>query len=144
MYGSSMRRPGRSSASVYANIGLETQVMSASPAQLITLLFDGAAAAIAKAQIHLANGQSAQRGVTISKAIDIIDSGLKSSLDMEAGGALSQNLAQAYDLIIQHLMLANLHADAKHLELAHTMLITLSDGWKQNLSNLAASPTLPT
>ncbi len=140
MYGSTLRRPGRS-ARAYAEIGLETRVMSASPSQLITLLFEGAAAALAQAKAHLANGHDAQRGMAISKAIDIIDSGLKSSLDMEAGGELSKNLAQAYDLIIQHLMMANLQADPERLELAQTMLSNLSEGWKQNLANLAASST---
>lgn len=136
MYGSSLRRPGRS-ASVYADVALETRVMSASPTQLVTLLFEGAEAALVKAKAHQINGHTAQRGMAISKAIDIIDSGLKASLDMEAGGELSKNLAQTYELIIQHLMLANLQADLDRLELAQKMLANLSEGWRQNLAQLA-------
>lgn len=114
--------------------------MSASPTQLITLLFEGADAALVKAKGHLLNDQAPQRGMAISKAIDIIDSGLKGSLDMEAGGELSKSLAQAYDLIIQHLMMANLDADLERLELAQKMLANISEGWQQNLANLAAAP----
>ncbi|MCB5362842.1 flagellar export chaperone FliS [Pusillimonas sp. CC-YST705] len=138
MYGSTLRRPGRS-AKAYADIALETRVMSASPAQLITLLFEGADAALVKAKAHLIQGQTAQRGQAFSKAIDIIDSGLKSSLDMEAGGELSKNLAQTYDLIIQHLMMANLEADLDRLEIAQKMLANISAGWQQNLANLAST-----
>lgn len=137
MYGSAHRRNGRS-ASTYADVGLETKVMSASPGQLITLLFEGADAALVKAKGHLLHNQAPQRGMAISKAIDIIDSGLKSSLDMSAGGDLAKNLSQAYDLIIQHLMMANLEADLDRLELAQKMLASISEGWQQNLANLAA------
>jgi flagellar protein FliS len=139
MYGPSTRRSGRT-AGAYANIGLETRVMSASPTQLITLLFEGALSAIFKAKTYLANGQTAERGQAISKAIDIVDSGLKKSLDMEAGGELSKSLANLYDLIVHHLMKANLDADLEKLELAQKMLASISEGWQENLANLAASP----
>lgn len=139
MYAPPHRRPGRL-ANAYADVALETRVMSASPTQLISLLFEGANAALVKAKGHLINEQAPQRGMAISKAIDIIDSGLKGSLDMETGGELSQSLSQAYDLIIQHLMMANLDADLERLELAQKMLANISEGWQQNLANLAAAP----
>lgn len=134
---SAPRRPG---ARAYANVALDTRVMSATPTQLISLLLDGAAAAIAKAKAHIQNDQPAERRVAISKAIDIIDSGLKSSLDMEAGGELAKNLSQTYDLIIQNLLRANLDTDLLSLETAQKMLANISEGWQQSVANLAASP----
>src|SRR5690606_8149757 len=56
------RRPAGYSARSYTDIGLETQVMSASPERLITLLFNGARAAIAQARLHLESGRIAERG----------------------------------------------------------------------------------
>lgn len=121
---------GQHSAQAYANIGLETKVLSATPEQLITLLFDGAQAAVAKAQLYMQNGNIEGRGNAISKAIDIVDSGLKSSIDMEAGGELARNLATTYDLIIRNLLLANLNTDPEKLQLAQRLLTDIGDAWR--------------
>lgn len=127
------RRPsgGRRAINSYATIGLQTQVLSASPEELITLLFDGARAAVIKAKLHLENGQIAQRGESISKAIDIVDTGLKASVSKEKGGQVAEQLITTYDLIVYHLMQANLKSEVKHLDIAEQMLTTLSDTWKE-------------
>src|SRR5699024_4328873 len=96
-------KPRRRSVQSYADVGLETQVFSASPEQLITLLFQGALAAIMKARIYMKNQDIAGRGMAISKAIDIVDSGLKASLDTESGGELANNLVATYEVVIRHL-----------------------------------------
>jgi len=105
--------------------------MSASPERLITLLFEGALSAIAKARLHLQMGNIAERGLAISKAIDIVESGLKLSVDTEAGGEVVRNLIAAYELVLQHLMLANLHADEERLTLAETLLKDLGSAWRE-------------
>ena len=89
------RRPGtgRHAVNSYNTVGLQTKVFSASPEELITLLFDGARAAVIKAKLHLENGQIAQRGESISKAIDIVDTGLKASVSKEKGDRLPNNLS---------------------------------------------------
>ncbi|MGB3287880.1 MAG: flagellar export chaperone FliS [Burkholderiaceae bacterium] len=119
------------SVQAYAHIGLETQVLSASPEHLITLLFDGARAAVMKARLHMQNNNIEGRGSAISKAIDIVDSGLKASVDQAAGGELAKNLVASYDLIIRNLLLANLNADHEALDLAERMLIDIGDAWRQ-------------
>ncbi len=120
----------RRMAQAYASIGLETQVMSASPERLITLLLQGALAAIAKARLHLKQGDIAHRGMAISKAIEIVDSGLKASLDHEQGDAVAEHLLASYDLVLQHLLQANLRGDEAHLDTAHTMLNNILDAWR--------------
>lgn len=129
-YASPRGARGPHSARAYANIGLETKVLGATPEQLITMLFDGALAAVAKAQLYLQNGDIQGRGGAISKAIDIVDSGLKASIDMEAGGELARNLAATYDLIIRNLLQANLNADAEKLQLAQRLLSDIGDAWR--------------
>jgi len=121
------------SAQAYASIGLETKVFSASPEHLITLLFDGAQAAIAKARLYMENGNTEGRGMAISKAIDIVDSGLKASIDMEAGGELATNLTATYELIIRNLLLANLNADLAKLNLADRLLTEIGDAWRTSV-----------
>lgn len=131
-YSALRRGPGgRPTAQAYSTIGLETQVFSASPEELISLLLDGARVAVIKAQIHLDNNQIAERGQAISKAIDIVDTGLKSAIDKEKGGEVAQQLLHAYDLILYHLMQANLHGDKSRLETAETMLTSLLETWRE-------------
>ena len=121
----------RHSVNAYASVGLETQVLSASPERLITLLFDGALSAIAKARLHLQQGNIAERGLAISKAIDIVDSGLKAAVDREAGGEVATNMVATYELVLHHLMQANLNADEEKLTLAETVLKEISSAWRE-------------
>lgn len=119
----------------YAQIGLQSGVMSASPHQLITMLFDGAKTAIAMARHHMANKEVAAKGMAISKAINIVDNGLKASMDAEAGGKagaeLVANLSALYDYISQRLMYANLRNDPALLDEADRLLDSIGSAWRE-------------
>lgn len=132
------RRPtGSQSVRSYADIGLETQVLSATPERLITLLYLGARAAIGQARIHLQEGRVAERGAAISKAIKIVDEGLKTGLNMEAGGEIAANLARLYDYIVRTLLTANLKADAEQLDIADRLLADLAEAWQTSIDRPA-------
>lgn len=137
------RRPtGSSSARSYADIGLETQVMSATPERLITLLYLGARAAIGQARIHLQENRVAERGAAITKAIKIVDEGLKMGLNMEAGGDIAANLGRLYDYIVRTLLMANLKADVEQLDIADRLLADLADAWQTSIDRPAAGAQL--
>jgi len=125
----------RSGASTYARVGLETGVMSASPHQLISLLFNGVTTAISMARHHMLNGEIVAKGKAISKAINIIDNGLKTSFEAQAGGtagaALVDNLLALYDYIGKRLMLANLRNDPTLLDEAQRLLDAISSAWRE-------------
>ena len=114
----------------YAEVGLESSVMSASPHKLITLLFDGALSALAKADIYLAQGNIAAKGNALSNAINIISNGLKVGLDMEQGGELSRNLSELYDYFCRQLIQVNLHNDRELLKQIRQLLAEIADAWK--------------
>ena len=122
-------------ANAYARMGTESGAMSASPHQLITMLFDGAKTAIAMARHHMANKEIAAKGKAISKAINIVDNGLKASLDAEAGGKagaeLVANLSALYDYISQRLMYANLRNDPALLDEADRLLENIGSAWRE-------------
>ena len=126
---------GSAGARSYAQVGLQSGVMSASPHQLITLLFNGARTAIAMARHHMAKKEIAAKGQAISKAINIIDNGLKVSLDDEAGGPagaeLAANLSSLYDYICQRLMQANLRNDPALLDEADRLLENIGSAWRE-------------
>jgi len=126
------RRPtGSYSVRSYTDIGLETQVLSASPQRLVTLLFSGARAAIAQARLHMEAGRVAERGAAIGKATRIVEEGLKQGLDLEAGGEIAANLSRLYDFITRALLTANLKANTEQLDLADQLLSELAQAWQQ-------------
>lgn len=115
----------------YQNIGVESAVMNASPHQLIVMLFDGAHSALIRARLFLDAGQLAEKGQALSKAINIIDNGLKGALNVEAGGELSINLASLYEYMVRRLLIANLHNDVEAIVEVENLLNNIADAWKQ-------------
>ncbi|SQC91015.1 Flagellar protein fliS [Cedecea neteri] len=112
-------------------VGLESAVMSASPHQLVVMLFDGALSALVRARLFLEQGQMPQKGEALSKAINIIDNGLKAGLNMDIGGELPGNLANLYDYMVRRLLYANLRNDAEAISEVERLLTNIADAWKQ-------------
>lgn len=113
----------------YTNIHAETGVEAATPHGLILMLFDGARAAVSDARRHLQNQQVAARGRAISKAIAIIDEGLRASLDMSSGGELAQRLAALYRYLCERLLQANTQARQEPLDEVDRLLAELRGAW---------------
>lgn len=113
----------------YGQVQVDSGVAAASPHKLISMLYDGALAAIANANVHMLRGDTAARGASISKAIAIIDEGLKISIDFEAGGELAQNLDALYEYMSYRLLQANLKSDAEALAEVERLLKELKGAW---------------
>lgn len=118
-------------ASAYSRVGVESDVMSASPHRLISLLFDGADSAIRTAAIHLRDGNVVEKGKSISRALDIVNNGLLAALDRERGGELAGNMASLYEYIARLLLRANLRDDLDALEEAGRLLGDLAGAWRE-------------
>lgn len=125
----------RTGAGAYARVGVESSAMSASPHQLIVMLFDGAKTAIGMARHHMASGDIQAKGNAITKAINIVDNGLRASLDAQAAGAegaeLVANLSALYVYVAQRLLQANLRNDAAALDEADRLLDNLASAWRE-------------
>jgi flagellar protein FliS len=119
----------RSGANAYAKVGLETGVIAASPHKLIVMLFDGAIVAINNAKAHMKAGQFEDKGRAITKAVLIVDEGMRGSLDKKAGGEIAANLDALYGYIIQCLMRANLRNDQALLDESLVLLTDLKTAW---------------
>jgi len=126
-----------SGTNAYARIGVESAIMSASPHQLIVLLFDGAMSALVRARLFMQQGETVAKGEALSKAINIIDNGLKAGLDREQGGELVTNLSSLYDYMVRRLLQANLRNDSQAIEEVEGLLSNLADAWKQVSPQLA-------
>lgn len=117
-------------ASAYAKINVETGVTSASPHKLIMMLFDGAMVSIVTAKRHMAAGEIGPKGEAISRAISIVENGLRASLDKSAGGDMAINLDALYAYINTRLLTANLRNQPEMLDEAHELLKSLREAWE--------------
>lgn len=124
MFGSSNR-----GAQSYAKVGLETGIGTASPHKLITMLYDGALVAVLSAQMHMKSGNIPEKGKAISRAMKLIDNGLRASLDKNAGGEIAENLDALYEYMGARLLTANLKNDVTLLEEVQRLLTELRDTW---------------
>jgi len=113
----------------YHNVSLETGITSASPHKLIVMLYDGALVALLGAKTNIAAGNIAAKGSAISKAISIIDNGLRASLDKNAGGEIAANLDALYDYMSRRLLHANLKNDVTIIDEVHGLLADLRGAW---------------
>jgi len=121
----------RNAAHAYANVGLETGVIAASPHQLIVMLYEGAELAVRMAIKHIKDGDLAKKSAAITKASSIILDGLRAALDPQQGGDIAHQLGALYDYMNQRLMLAHLKNQTEPLEEVLGLLQELRGAWQQ-------------
>ncbi|MDO6564696.1 flagellar export chaperone FliS [Amphritea sp. 1_MG-2023] len=114
----------------YKNVGLSAAVQTASPQQLITMLFDGALTALAQAKGSIERSDIQSRSTQLNKANDII-LGLKDFLDLEKGGEIAANLDALYDYMVRTTSQANRDNDADKVQEVMNLLLEVKSGWTQ-------------
>ncbi|KMJ50310.1 flagellar biosynthesis protein FliS [Vogesella sp. EB] len=112
----------------YHAVNLESQTATASPVQLVLVLFDGLLEELARARGHLEQQRYEQKGDSISKCINILG-GLSSALDSDHGGEVVTNLARLYDYCVFRLYHASIELDLAALDEVVQLLNTLKGGW---------------
>jgi len=138
-----MFSPGHSGANAYARVGVETGVMGASPHRLIVMLYQGARQAISQARMHIQQGNVPGRGEAIGKAIQIVESGLQQSLNLEAGGEIAERLNALYGYMSRRLLEANIKQSEAMLVEVDGLLATLEEAWigiAPEIARMAAQP----
>lgn len=112
-------------------------ILTASPGQLVQLLYDGALRFIARARATLAEpedsrGRIERTNTAILRAQAIIHE-LRANLNFENGGELATNLDRLYDYHSRRLMEANLHKTDVPLREVEELIRELRDGWVEML-----------
>lgn len=115
----------------YRRMDLESDVLGADPHRLIVLLFDGAEAALARAQTCLVAKDVNGKSDALLKAIEIINDGLSASLNIEAGGELAGNLKALYDYMVTRLIHANIHMDSVAVSEVQKLLAEIAGAWRE-------------
>ncbi|WP_273804935.1 flagellar export chaperone FliS [Providencia rettgeri] len=120
----------------YQQVDLESEITNATPYQLIQILFKGALSALKRGEIFMQQGKVAEKGKEISKAIDIIDTGLKQSLNYDAGGELAESLASLYEYMTMQLLRANLENNVAYVQEVYQLLSDIASAWQQIGANV--------
>ncbi|MFW5734162.1 MAG: flagellar export chaperone FliS [Oceanidesulfovibrio sp.] len=88
----------------------QTQVSTTSQGELLLMLYDGAVKFLRQAQEKINEKDYAQKGILISKALDVIAE-LDGSLNVQKGGEIAQNLHNLYFYCNTRLLMANMNMD---------------------------------
>ncbi|GLK91361.1 flagellar export chaperone FliS [Pseudomonas turukhanskensis] len=113
----------------YRAVDLEAKAASASPYELVLMLFDGLLDELARARGHIEGKRFQQKGRSLEKCLNILN-GLNSALDYEQGGELVQGLARLYDYCIYKVSDVSVSLSLTDLDEVVRLLGTLREGWE--------------
>lgn len=116
-------------ARAYANVGVNTAVEAASPHKLVLMLYDAVLKELRVAKQHMQRREIAPKAAAISKAIRLIDQGLRLNLDMQRGGNIAAQLSMLYDYSERRLLHANIHNDVAALDEVSALIEPLRQAW---------------
>lgn len=105
-----------------------TKATTTSPGDVVVMLYDGAISFLERAKQKIIEKDYAQKGILISKAMDVIGE-LDSSLNIDKGGNLAENLHSLYFFCNTQLLQANLKMDTAKLDQVITILTDLRDAF---------------
>lgn len=108
----------------------QNQILSASPEQILLMLYDGAIRFTRQAIFGLEEDNPALVCQGIKKSMAIITE-FSNSLDHEIGGEIAENLDALYNFMIRELTLANLHKDIEKLRVVDGLLVDLRATWEE-------------
>lgn len=120
-----------------ANVYFQTQIGTTGQGEIVVMLFDGALRYLAQARGKMLDRDYAAKGILISRALDIVNE-LDSSLNLELGGDLAQNLHQLYFLCTTRLLQANLKLDMEKLDSVVDILTSLRGAFAEVLTTSEA------
>ena len=120
----------------------EVAINTASPLQLVVMLYDAAICCIQEARQQLEHKDIPGRSRSVNKCISII-SELQSCLNLRAGGEIASSLNRLYDYMKGRIFRANVEQSGQPLTEVETLLENLRSAWVE-LVNQAPAAAVPT
>ncbi len=114
----------------YKSVDVSSSIESASPHQLILMLFDGALTFLARAKGLMRQSDFEGKGEQINKASKILIH-LKGALDHEQGGEVAGNLDALYDYALRRLVDANRENNDQIIDEVSELIVSVKNGWEQ-------------
>ena len=108
----------------------EQSILTATPGQLVVMLYDGCGRFLHQAAHAMRDGDVIVAGNRLSRAEAIIDE-LLTTLDLEQGGVIASRLQGIYVFALRHLMEARLERDAGKIDRVVELLGELRESWME-------------
>ena len=108
---------------------LANEVLTATPARLIELLYEHAITTLETGRECARSGDIAGRGRCVNKVFAILVE-LGSSLDFEAGREIAQNYARLYDYCQRRLLQAHVEQSETMMAEVQTLIGELREAWQ--------------
>ncbi|EKO39422.1 MAG: flagellar biosynthetic protein FliS [Solidesulfovibrio magneticus str. Maddingley MBC34] len=121
---------------------LQTQVSTTTQGDLVIMLYDAALKFLHRAKERIAEKNYAQKGILISKALDIL-SELQGSLNVNKGGDLAERLQKLYFYCSSRLLTANLKMDVTKIDEVVGILNGLREAFVE-ANAMVATKAVPT
>ncbi|HRE88665.1 MAG TPA: flagellar export chaperone FliS [Myxococcota bacterium] len=114
------------------------RITTASPAELVVMLYDGLARFIGLAADAIDEERWTDAGRNFERAIEIVGH-LRDSLDESVSASLVSSLDKTYVLWSRALIKAQLERDAESTRSVAVQVVEVSDSWRQALAQLPSN-----
>jgi len=108
----------------------QSSVLTATPGQLVVMLYDGARRFLFQASSAMREGEVTVAHQRLRRAEDIL-SELLATLDHERGGDIASHLQGIYVFCLAELNKARVERDADKIDWVHRQLSELREAWAQ-------------
>ena len=109
---------------------METAVLTATPMELVRMLYRCGIESVSDARLCLQNGDVAGRAKPVTKVLDVLTE-LLLSLDYSSGGPLARNLAELYNYMQNRIIDAHCSQNDAAFAEVSGLLKTLLESWEQ-------------
>ena len=116
-------------------------VTSASPLELVVMLYDGALKFMEAGKRSMELGDTYKQNEDLKRAQRIIAE-LTACLDMQRGGEIAQNLAALYSFAYDRLVQGNIYDRTDYVDQSIKVLSELREGWSTLVSQDKAPKTV--
>ena len=116
----------------------EVAIKTASPLQLVVMLYDAAICCTQEARQQMERKDIAGRSRSVNKCIAII-SELQACLNLKAGGEIAVSLNRLYDYMKGRIFRANVEQTSQPLTEVETLLENLRSAWVELVSQAPAA-----
>ena len=120
----------------------ETEVMTATPGQLVVLLYDHLLVSLRRAKVAMEAGEAVVKSDNLEKSRNVLTE-LLVTLDRERGGEVAANLAALYSFLLGELVQVGVRGDVARLERVTRMIGELRDAFAQLSATPAAAAAQP-
>ncbi len=107
----------------------KNHILTADRGTILLMLYQGAIDFLRRAKASLESGDMAEKGERLLRAQAIIAE-LHVTLDVKAGGEMTENLERLYLFMLDQITKCNLNNDPEPLENVISLLCTLKEGWE--------------